>query len=259
MRIVLAGAMGRMGEAIRKSAADSAIPIPVGIEHSGHEYVGKEVHTLDMPHMYVFSSEKIDEALSQSDVLIDFTSIEATLKNIEACVKANVGIVIGTTGFSEAQKQVIVESSKKIPVVFSPNMSVGVNVLFKLVEEAVKKMPGYDIEIVELHHNKKKDSPSGTAAKLAEVAAQARGGTHFLYGREGIIGERDKNEIGVMAVRGGDIVGEHTVYLVGNGERLELTHMAQSRDNFANGAVRAAVWLEGKPAGLYTMKDVLGL
>jgi 4-hydroxy-tetrahydrodipicolinate reductase len=238
VNITVAGALGRMGKMILALAsADKEIKI------SGE---------IDLP-----NADTLKTALSQSDVLIDFTSVESTLKNIETCVETNTGIVIGTTGLSAENKKVVEAASKKIPIVFSPNMSVGVNVLFQLVAEAVGKMPGYDIEIVELHHNKKKDAPSGTAMYLAEVAKEARGGGEFQCAREGIIGERPASEIGIQAVRGGDIVGEHTVYLIGKGERLELTHIATSREQFATGAVRAAKWLKGKPAGLYTMNDVL--
>jgi 4-hydroxy-tetrahydrodipicolinate reductase len=200
--------------------------------------------------------------LHDTDVLIDFTNPDSALKNIEAAKKYNVPVVIGTTGFIDEQKEKITEISKVVPIVMSPNMSVGVNLLFKLVKEAANKIPDYDIEIVELHHNKKQDSPSGTAAKLAEIAAAAIGqniSEAGVYGRRSVHAVRRKDEIGIMSVRGGDIVGEHTVYFVGPGERIELTHRAQSRDTFAAGAVRAAKWLVDKKPGLYDMQDVLGL
>ena len=172
-------------------------------------------------------------------------------------------VVIGTTGFSDGQKAEIAAAAAAIPVVFAPNMSVGVNVCFKLLKDMAKTLgDGFDVEIVELHHNKKKDSPSGTAVRMGEIVADALGRDYSQvanYHREGMCGERTAEEIGMQTVRGGDIVGEHTVYFVGMGERIELTHRAMSRDMFARGAVRAAGWLGGKSAGLYDMQDVLGL
>jgi 4-hydroxy-tetrahydrodipicolinate reductase len=184
------------------------------------------------------------------------------VEHLVEALKSSKSIVIGTTGFSETEISEIKAASKKIPVFFTPNMSVGVNLLFKLAEEAAKIIPGYDIEIVELHHNQKKDAPSGTAVKLLEVISRALGKDPKkigVFGRQGTPGARSKEEIGVMAVRAGDIVGEHTVYLAGPGERIELTHRAFSRDTFAAGALRAAKWVYGKAPGLYDMQDVQGL
>ncbi|MDR3113080.1 MAG: 4-hydroxy-tetrahydrodipicolinate reductase [Endomicrobium sp.] len=256
MKIAVCGAAGRMGQAIIGVAkVDGGVEIGGAFEYAGNPVVGQTICGI-----VIDSVRNLDAEISKSDVLIDFTSPESALSNLETASKRKIPAVIGTTGFTLEQKEKIAQISKIIPVVLSPNMSVGVNLLFKLVEEAAKAMPDYDIEIVELHHNKKKDAPSGTAAKLAECAALARGkniGEAAVYARHGVIGERKKDEIGVMSVRAGDIVGDHTVYFAGPGETIELTHRAHSRDTFAAGAVRAAKWLYGKSAGLYSMKDVL--
>ncbi|MFL5434674.1 MAG: 4-hydroxy-tetrahydrodipicolinate reductase, partial [Myxococcales bacterium] len=208
-------------------------------------------------------SPSIEEALSRGvDVAIDFTAAEAALKHAKACARAKVALVIGTTGFSPAQKAELLDVAKEIPVVLSPNMSVGVNVLFRLVADAARALgPAYEVEIVEMHHRAKKDAPSGTALKLAEAAA---GGLDLdlqkagVYSRHGDTGERRAGTIGIQALRGGDVVGDHTVYFLADGERIELTHRATSRDNFARGAIRAAKFVVGKPAGLYDLQDVLG-
>jgi 4-hydroxy-tetrahydrodipicolinate reductase len=172
-------------------------------------------------------------------------------------------MVIGSTGFSADEKARIRQDAARIPVVLSPNMSVGVNVMFALVAQAARVLgDAYDVEIVEMHHGKKKDAPSGTAVRLAEVAAESLGrdpARDVVYARHGMIGERAPREIGVMSLRGGDVVGEHTVFFAGEGERLEVTHRATSRDQFARGALRAALWVKGRPPGLYDMHDVLGL
>jgi len=254
MKIAICGAAGRMGRAIIGIAkADGNIEVSGAFEFDGNSAIGTGTPK-------ILPVKDLGKELPKSDVLIDFTNPESTLSNLETAAKHKIPVVIGTTGFTQEQKNKIAETAKIIPVVLSPNMSVGVNLLFKLVEETARKISDYDIEIVELHHNKKKDAPSGTAAKLAECAAKGIGkniGEIGVYGRQGIIGERKKDEIGVMSVRAGDIVGEHTVYFAGPGERIELTHRAHSRDTFAAGAVRAAKWLIGKPAGLYSMQDVL--
>jgi len=202
-------------------------------------------------------------ALAGCDVLIDFTRPEATLAHLDACVAAGTGIVIGTTGFDDAGKAAIRRAAERIGVVFSPNMSVGVNATFKLLEMAAKMMNrGYDIEIIEAHHRHKVDAPSGTALKMGETIAAALGeklADVAVYAREGHTGERRTGSIGFATVRGGDIVGDHTVTFAGLGERVEITHRAHSRDTFARGAVRAAEWVVGRVPGLYDMMDVLGL
>ncbi|GHT59504.1 4-hydroxy-tetrahydrodipicolinate reductase [Endomicrobiia bacterium] len=256
MKITVCGAAGRMGQAIVLIAKiDSDIQIAGALEYDGSKAIGTGCPA-------IASVNNVEKFLVETDVVIDFTNPESTLKNLETAKKYNTPFVIGTTGFSEDQRKRIAEISNSIPVVFSPNMSVGVNILFKLVEVVAKKIPDYDIEIVELHHNKKKDSPSGTAVKLSEVAASSIGkniGDIGVYDRHSLDTIRKKDEIGVLSVRAGDIVGEHTVYFAGPGERIELTHRAHSRDTFARGAVRAARWVRGKEPGLYDMSDVLNL
>jgi 4-hydroxy-tetrahydrodipicolinate reductase len=207
--------------------------------------------------------DDLAKALPGADVVVDFTSHEASARHAEACAEAGVALVIGSTGFTPEAKARVAAAARRVPVVLSPNMSVGVNVLFELVRQAAAVLgDAYDVEIVEIHHNKKRDAPSGTAVRLGEVAAEALGRDPkdaLAYARHGILGERPPWQIGVQTLRGGDVVGEHTVYFCGEGERLELTHRATSRDQFARGAVRAARWIAGRPAGLYDMADVLGL
>jgi 4-hydroxy-tetrahydrodipicolinate reductase len=256
MKIAVCGAAGRMGQAILSVAeADSDVEIAGAFEYDGNSSIGTGTPK-------ILPVKDLCKEISKADVLIDFTSPESALSNLETASKNKIPAVIGTTGFTAEQKEKIEQISKIIPVILSPNMSVGVNLLFQLAEEVAKKIPDYDIEIVELHHNKKKDAPSGTAVKLAECAAKGINkniGEIGVYGRKGVIGARKKDEIGIMSVRAGDIVGDHTVYFAGPGERIELTHRAHSRDTFAAGAVRAAKWIAGKPAGLYSMRDVLEL
>ena len=197
------------------------------------------------------------------DVVIDFTRPEPSMEFIEICRKAGKGIIIGTTGYTEAQKATIANTAKQIPIVLAPNMSVGVNLSFKLLELAAKVMGDYtDIEVIEAHHRHKVDAPSGTAIRMGEVVAKALGRDLkdcAIYGREGNTGERDPKTIGFSTIRAGDIVGEHTVMFADDGERVEITHKATSRMTFANGAVRAAHWLKDKSVGLFDMQDVLGL
>jgi 4-hydroxy-tetrahydrodipicolinate reductase len=207
--------------------------------------------------------EDLDEALKGSQALIDFTRPEATLAHIEVCRSHKVALIIGTTGFDEAGKETIAAASKDIPIVFAPNMSVGVNLVFKLLDVASRVLDeGYDIEIVEAHHRHKVDAPSGTALRMGEVIAHALGRDLkecAVYGREGVTGERQPSTIGFATVRGGDIVGDHTALFATVGERVEITHKASSRMTFANGALRAARFLADKKSGLFDMQDVLGL
>lgn len=196
--------------------------------------------------------------IAQADVLIDFTRPEGTLQHLEHCKAA----VIGTTGFSESQLKTIREKARRIPIVLSPNFAIGVNVVFRLAETAARALgDAYDVEIVEAHHRHKVDAPSGTALKLGEVIAKSlnRSSEVFIHGRKGDTGERPVKQIGFHAIRGGDIVGEHTVIFAGSGERVEVTVRSQSRMTYAAGALRAAKWLQGRPAGLYDMSDVLGM
>lgn len=261
IRIAVTGAAGRMGNAIlRLASADKELAIAGAVEQAGHPSAGSPL---------VFGGKEagritadFEAAVKGADVVIDFTAPEATLEHLAAAEKLGKAVVIGTTGLNDAQLAKVGKASEKIPVLLSPNMSVGVNVMFKAAAELAKLVPGYDVEIIEMHHNQKKDAPSGTAMKLAQVIASAlkRNLSKVgVFGREGITGPRKKEEIAVLAVRGGDIVGDHTVIFAGPGERLELTHRMQSRDTLAAGALVAAKWLAGKKPGLYSMSDALNL
>lgn len=249
LQLGVIGAAGRMGQAIMRIAAAK--------NHQTHAVDSKQNGD------GAGISKDLASVISSIQVGIDFTAPEATIKNLELFAQHKTPLVIGTTGFTEAEKKKIIEASKTIPIVFSSNMSVGVNVMWKIISEAAKALgPDFDIEVLEMHHKLKKDAPSGTAMTTAEVLAEASGrnlAKDAIYARQGMIGERKANEIGIQTLRGGDVVGDHTVYFAGNGERLEVTHRATSRDTFAQGAVRAAEWLIGKKPGLYDMQDVLGL
>jgi len=242
IKIAVAGASGRMGQSIIQS-----------IEQSDKTTLGV---TLD-------KGDDLNSVIDQFDVLVDFTRPEATLDYLAVCVSAGKSMVIGTTGFDDAGLQMIKDAGAKIPVVFAPNMSVGVNLSLKLLEMAAKVIgEESDIEIVEAHHRHKVDAPSGTALKMGEVVANALGrdlSKCAVYGREGIEKPRDRQTIGFSTIRGGDVVGEHTVSFFMEGERVEITHKASSRMTFANGAIRASAWLQGKPAGLYSMQDILDI
>lgn len=262
--IVIAGSSGRMGRALLEAvAAAPGLRLGAALERAGSPYLGKDAGELIGGHFGVAVSDDIGAALKQAQVLIDFTRPEATLQHLEACVKAGVGLVIGTTGFDEAGKQAIRRAAESVPVVFAPNMSVGVNLTFKLLDIAARILnEGFDIEIVEAHHRHKVDAPSGTALRMGEVVAEALGRdlkTCAVYGREGVTGERNPSTIGFATVRGGDIVGDHTVMFAGIGERVEISHKASSRMTFALGALRAARFIAGRKNGLFDMQDVLGL
>jgi len=202
-------------------------------------------------------------ALAKSDAVIEFSHASVTPDVAKACADAGKPLVIGTTGHDDAQRAAIAGAAKRIPIVFAPNFSIGVNTLFWLTQKAAEILgPEFDLEVVEMHHRHKKDAPSGTARRLAEILAEVRQlsyASDVRHGREGMVGERTRTEIGMHALRGGDVVGDHTVIFANTGERVELTHKASSRDTFANGALRAAKWAASQPAGLYDMQDVLGL
>jgi 4-hydroxy-tetrahydrodipicolinate reductase len=242
IRFAIAGAGGRMGRTLIEAV--QAMP---NAELGSAFDVGDD----------------IEAALSKADCLIDFTRPEGTMKHLEICRKRGVHMVIGTTGMTTEQKLAIQDASRDIPVVFAPNMAVGVNLVFKLLDTAARILSeGYDVEIVEAHHRHKVDAPSGTALRMGEVVAAALGrdlAECAVYGREGVTGERPATQIGFATVRGGDIVGDHTVMFIGTGERVEITHKASSRMHFAQGALRAGRFLHGKARGLYDMQDVLGL
>ncbi len=265
IRVGVAGIAGRMGSRIAQLVCeDSDMELASGWEHPQHEAVGKPLQR------YVPNAgselnvlNDIKEAVSEVDVVIDFTHPEASLYHAEICAKEKKPIVIGTTGFSSDQLEEIKKLSLSMPVVLAPNMSIGVNVLFKLVEYTAKLLGDeFDVEIIEAHHRFKKDAPSGTALKIGQLIAEAMGRNFSevaVYERKGFTGERSRNEIGMQTIRAGDIVGEHTVIFASLGERIEITHRAHNRDNFARGAIRAAKWISGKEPGLYDMQDVLGL
>jgi len=263
-RVVVTGAAGRMGtQIVRLVRATEGMVLAGAVERAGPA-IGQDAGALaGLGPIGVAVGDDLAKALAGADVVVDFTSHDASAGNAEVCAAKGVPIVIGSTGFAPEAKARVAGAARKIPVVLSPNMSVGVNVLFELVRQAAKVLgDGYDVEIVEIHHKKKRDAPSGTAVRLGEVAAEALGRDPkdaLAYARHGILGERPPWQIGVQTLRGGDVVGEHTVFFCGEGERLELTHRATSREQFARGALRAARWIAGKPAGLYDMADVLGL
>jgi 4-hydroxy-tetrahydrodipicolinate reductase len=264
IKVVVTGAAGRMGTQIARTVrATEGMELYGAVERPGVA-VGQDVGVLaGIGPVGVVVVEDLAKALPGAGVVIDFTSHEASARHAELCAERGVALVIGSTGFTPEAKARVAVAAKRIPIVLSPNMSVGVNVLFELVRQAAKVLgDAYDVEIVELHHKKKRDAPSGTAVRLGEVAAEALGRDPkdaFAFSRHGIIGERPPWQIGLQTVRGGDVVGEHTVFFFGEGERVELTHRATSRDQFARGAVRAAQWVVGKPAGLHDMAAVLGL
>ncbi len=264
VRIALAGVSGRMGRTLLESvAADADCVLHAAIDRAGSPLVGQDANAALGGAGGVRVTDHAQTALAGAQALIDFTRPEATFAYLEACAAAKVPLVIGTTGFDEAGKARIAEAAGSIPVVFAPNMSVGVNLLMKLAELAAQVLQdGYDIEIIEAHHRHKVDAPSGTALGLGQAVARAINrdlASCAVYGREGVTGERDPKTIGFATVRGGDIVGDHTLLFAGIGERVELTHKASSRATFAQGALRAAKWLQGRAPGLYDMRDVLNL
>jgi 4-hydroxy-tetrahydrodipicolinate reductase len=265
MKIAVSGAAGRMGKRILALAHENLeCTISGALEYAQSPFLGKDAGELaGLGHLGIPVSADVNEVLSKSDVLVDFSAPAASVANVEAAARLGKAIVVGTTGFSEDQKVALVQAGTRTRCLVAPNMSMGVNLLFKIAESVAKALgPDYDVEIVEAHHRMKKDAPSGTADKLAQIIAEALDRdlkTTGVYGRKGQVGERTSQEIGVMALRGGDIVGEHTVMFVTGGERIELIHRAHSRDAFAKGAVRAALWLVAQPNGVYDMQDVLGL
>jgi len=264
MKIAIVGAGGRMGQMIIESALkDGEAKLVSAIDQLGAPAIGKDAGELVGMPCGVKVTSDVDAGIAKANCLIDFTRPEGTLEHLAICLRHKVAIVIGTTGFDDEGKQMIADASREIPIVFAPNMSVGVNVVFKLLDTASRILAeGYDVEIVEAHHKHKIDAPSGTALRMGEVVAQALGRDLkkcAVYGREGITGERDPSAIGFATVRGGDIVGDHTVMYCGIGERVEISHKAGSRMPYALGSLRAARFLAGKTNGLFDMQDVLGL
>ncbi len=264
-RVIIAGAAGRMGQKIASMVSrHPVLTYSAGFEASGSSAIGKDAGEIaGLGKNGVLIREGLAPVIDQGDVVIDFTFHKATLEFARIAARHNRAMVIGTTGLTAEELAELKELSTRFPCVQAPNMSVCVNVLFKLVKKTAAILgDDFDIEILEAHHNRKKDAPSGTALKLGELAAEGLGRRLEdvgVYERSGIVGERKPHEIGIQSIRAADIVGEHTVYFAGQGERLELSHRAQTRDHFARGAVVAAAWLQGKPNGMYTMFDVLGL
>ena len=263
--IAITGAAGRMGRNLIVACIEQPETIlTVALERTDSSLLGSDAGELaGISRLDVSLVGDINSVLNNFDVLIDFTIPEVTLANLEVCRQANKRMVIGTTGFTEAQRGLITEAAQEVAIVFAPNMSVGVNLTFKLLEIAAQVMgQQVDIEIIEAHHRHKVDAPSGTALRMGEVVANTLGrnlNACAVYGREGRTGERDHTTIGFETIRAGDIVGEHTVMFADIGERVEITHKASSRMTFAKGAVRAAQWVMQHKNGLFDMQDVLGL
>lgn len=263
--VIVTGAAGRMGRMLVTAVeAEPGEKLVGAVELPGHPALGQDAGALaGIAGQGVPITDNLAALLQPGRVLIDFTAPAATLANLKACAAAGTAAVVGTTDITPEQKEEVRALAARVPVVLAPNMSMGMNLLFHLVKEAARILgDGFDIEVVEAHHRLKKDAPSGTALRLAEVAAEGRGWSlqeTGRYCREGIIGERPDREIGVQTVRGGDIVGDHTILFAGTGERVEIVHRAHSRETFARGAARAVKWVAKMPPGMYDMQDVLGL
>ncbi len=264
LKIAIAGASGRMGRMLIESIINSDDTILAGaLDVATSSSLGTDATAFTGQNSGVFITSNLAQGLAQADYLIDFTRPEGTLLHLPFCVEHGIKMIIGTTGFDAAGKAAIAAAAEKTAIVFAPNMSVGVNVTMKLLELAAKSFAeGYDIEIIEAHHRHKVDAPSGTALQMGEVIAKAIGRDlqeHAVYAREGVTGERDPSSIGFATIRGGDIVGDHTVLFAGIGERIEISHKSSSRITYAQGSLRAARFLANKRHGLYDMQDVLGL
>ena len=260
MKLAVIGAAGRMGATVLRLARGAGdIEIVGACDAPGSLNVGRDAGEVVQLGTYgVAISADVESALLGADACIDFSTPGATPSVAKAVARAKCAWVCGTTGLDAAGERAVDQAAASAPVLWAPNMSVGVEVLAALVQEAVHRLGlGYDVEIVETHHRRKTDAPSGTAKRLAAAAREGRASLRDVYGREGIVGARADEEMAVLAVRGGDVIGDHTVHLLGDGERIELTHRATSRDLFAHGAIRAARFLTKKPAGRYTMRDVL--
>jgi len=268
VRIAVAGAGGRMGQALIEAAlSDPQLALSAAFDIPGSPALGRDAGERFGRTSGIVVGADVESAIAASEVLIDFTRPEGTLAHVAACVRHGTGAVVGTTGLSEGQKAELERHAQRVPIVFAPNMSVGVNVLLALVETAAERLgPAFDIEVVEMHHRHKVDSPSGTALGLGEAAARGAGTTlsqSAVYARHGVTGERVPGTIGFASLRGGDVVGDHTVIFAGAGELIELSHKATSRQNFAAGALRAAHFVAARRAagrpGMSDMRDVLGM
>jgi 4-hydroxy-tetrahydrodipicolinate reductase len=253
IKIAICGAAGRMGQAILAQALrDKDLTVTGLVEAPSSPLVGKTLQNIPV-------RGDVRHVLEKADVVIDFTAVEATLKNAPLVAKARRALVVGTTGVTGSVRDRLLKSVRAVPVVLSPNMSLSANLMFDVAERLSRKLTDYDVEITEVHHNQKKDAPSGTAMRLAESVKAGRSGARFVFGRQGLVGARKSDEVGVHALRGGDVVGDHTVFFFGRGERIELVHRVTSREAFAAGAVVAAKWVKGRRPGAYDMRDVLGL
>lgn len=265
IRIAVAGALGRMGSRITVLSREyESLKLTGAFERKGHRDIGRDIGTLiGIGETGIILEDSLEKVIDQADVIIDFTHTSSSIWHLKLASSRGKAMVIGTTGFTKDELTEIGSLAMNIPVVLAPNMSVGVNLLLMVLKDIAKVLgEEYDIEIIEAHHRLKKDAPSGTAMKMAQVIAEALNrdlDDVAVYTRKGMIGERTKKEIGIQTIRAGDIVGEHTVLFGGLGERIEITHKASSRDTFARGALKAALWVHGKPAGLYSMQDVLEL
>ncbi|AUX26669.1 dihydrodipicolinate reductase [Sorangium cellulosum] len=270
LKVAVHGASGRMGQAIVRLAAGERAQIVGAIVSRGSSRIGRDVGELaGTGNLGVAMSDDTSAGLLGADVVIDFSRPEALPRLLHLAVRAKVAVVSGTTRLDATCERLLDEAARHVPVLWSPNTSIGIHVLAELAASAARRLgPGFDVEIVEVHHRAKVDAPSGTAVRLADAVRAARGDAgggeptgaaalSDVYGREGNVGPRKPSELGVFAVRGGDVIGDHTVHLLGPGERIELTHRATSRDLFARGALRAAWHLHGKPPGRYTMADVI--
>jgi 4-hydroxy-tetrahydrodipicolinate reductase len=264
-RVAIVGAAGRMGRNLIQAVHDAeGMQLGAAIERPESSLLGADAGELAaLGRLGVTLVDDLQQVVDEFDVLIDFTAPAATMQHVAICRAAGKAIVIGTTGLSDAEKSVLKDAAADIGIMFAPNMSVGVNLCFKLLDIAARVLgDDVDIEVIEAHHRHKVDAPSGTALRMGEVVAEALGrdlAQCAVYGREGITGERERNSIGFETIRAGDIVGDHTVLFAAMGERVEITHKASSRMTFANGAVRAAGWIMQQGKGLYDMQDVLGL
>ena len=264
MRIAIAGSSGRMGRMLIEAVlATDDLQLHGALDVAGSPALGQDAGAFLGRTTGVSIRADLDGALGGADVLIDFTRPEGTLAHLAACARLGVNAVVGTTGFSDAQKAEIGVIAQSVAIVMAPNMSVGVNVVLKLLDVAARALhEGYDIEVIEAHHRHKVDAPSGTALKMGEVLAQALGRdlkTCGVFAREGVTGERDPSTIGFSTIRGGDIVGDHTVLFAGTGERIEISHRSSSRAGYAQGSLRAARFLATHRTGLFGMNDVLGM
>lgn len=262
-KAIIDGACGRMGKMIIQTIDQTdGIELVGAVEYFKNPQIGKDAGVIaGVGELGIKISDSLSDLIDEADVVIEFTTPEATLKNLQTVVDSQKAMVIATTGFTDEQMGQLRDLTTQIPCVMAPNMSIGVNILLYLVRDAAKALgDDYDVEVIEAHHNQKMDSPSGTALKIAEVLADALDrdlNKVGVYGRKGVVGKRTRKEIGIHAVRGGDIVGDHTVLFAGSGERIEIVHRAHSRQTFANGAIRAAKWVVNAPKGVHDIKEVL--